>query len=489
MKHFTLILIAGALVAAPAASAKKFTPRVSKTKSEVTLSDSDKRAKKIATVLKAAKSNELLPTKQELYVYEDGEWLLDISMTLTYDADGNILTTIGTMSDFDGLMRTTYTYDAYGNCTSEINSSSTDDGKTWTDTGKSIKKYDDPIIHNLNTYKEIAMFSGEEWNTYINKFEVIRNSDGNVTNYNVIVPFNGVDDVTVKTTLTYPEGKQQPASWALKNLDYDYVTGDPIWQEGTTLGDIIWETCNGQIATTHYGDLFTGDNKIKSAVMYEDGEYFADVAAEYPNAQDMTIVFSFEDEEMSGRETVSREHTDDYGSYIEKDIAEYFYADMPDEVEMEGEIFEVKCDEHGNIISEIGKMIMGDIEDLMAQNAYDYTYGDNGEVLEMITSEIDFDTEEMVYRSKMVSSDFITAGAGINNVDYPGNVICKVEDDALKVTANGEMSVEIYSVTGATALAAAGNGALTVDLSSLSSGVYVAKISDKNDTTTLKFAR
>ncbi len=203
----------------------------------------------------------------------------------------------------------------------------------------------------------------------------------------------------------------------------------------------------------------------------------------------MTIVFSFEDEEMSGRETVSREHTDDYGSYIEKDIAEYFYADMPDEVEMEGEIFEVKCDEHGNIISEIGKMIMGDIEDLMAQNAYDYTYGDNGEVLEMITSEIDFDTEEMVYRSKMVSSDFITAGAGINNVDYPGNVICKVEDDALKVTANGEISVEIYSVTGATALAAAGNGALTVDLSSLSSGVYVAKISDKNDTTTLKFAR
>lgn len=56
----------------------------------------------------------------------------------------------------------------------------------------------------------------------------------------------------------------------------------------------------------------------------------------------MTIVFSFEDEEMSGRETVSREHTDDYGSYVEKDIAEYFYADMPDEVEMEGEIIRGK---------------------------------------------------------------------------------------------------------------------------------------------------
>lgn len=494
MNYFTLIAIAGALVASPALSAQKTAPRLMPIKTADATVKSNGLVKNIAAANKAAEDGTMLPAKQTVSVYDEGEWIVDANISNFYDAQGNVTRYLEETPEDETISQVTMTYDSYGNKTSQITSISTDGGNTWTPRERRIWEFSDPQLHDLNTLLEIYYYQNNEWVISTgNKFEVIRNAAGNVTNFNVFVWYDGKYDNTVKIELTYPEGKQEPDTWSISNMRYDYSTNEYYWEEGSELKDIVWEACNGQIAVTDFKKLFAGDNKIKSAQLYEEGELFYDIAAEYPNAKDCIIVSSYSDPEegMSGKETVSVTYTDEFGSFTEKSIAEYVYDEDPEYVMTEGEITEVVCDEHGNIISETYIMVEDDMEELMGMMTYDYTYGDNDEVLEEITSEFDFDLEDMLPVQKIENTEFTVLGicTGIDNVLSNASTGCSVEGSTLSVAATGASTVKVYSVTGAEVIAASGNGSFNVDLSSLTSGLYIATVNNNGNTTSVKFTR
>lgn len=485
MKYFTLIMIAGALMTAPSTSAKKFTGSLPALKSISVKGETSDRAKKTEAILKAAQSAELKPSKQEVYYSENGEWILDMTIGLTYDTSGRIQSYTEDVVGEPGIKRTDYTYDNYGNCIKEISYVSTDGGKNWTAQEKREREFTDPILHNLMTSNEGYGAQGNDWwMQFGNKFDVIRNGDGNITNYNVKVYFQGDYDTTIKTTLNYPEGKKEPDSWTVSSLRQDFS-----WSDGMKLDNITWESCNGQIAITDYSKLFLGDNKIKSAKMYDEGEFFADLTVDYPKGDDFIAVASYSENGETGREIHSITQTDDYGSYIEEIIAEYTYDDDPEAVEREGEIHEVKYDEHGNEISETAIFVEGDLRETEGIITFEHKYGDNGELLETVTSQMDYDTKEMVDVEKIISSDFVEITLGTDNVISSKSTSCTIDGETLTVAANGEVTVKVYSVTGLLMLSADGNGALTVNLSTLPEGVYVAIASGANDSTTFKFAK
>ena len=485
MKHFTLILIAGALLTAPAASAKKFAPHHATAKISNVKKDGSDRTKKTEAILKAARAAEFKPSKQEVYYSVDGEWILDMTVGLTYDAKGNITSVTEEVIGEPEIQRTDYTYDTYGNTTGETTFFSTDGGKNWTALTKREREYNDPVLHSLITLNEgYGFLNNEWWMQFGNKFEVIRNNDGNITDYNALVYFQGAYDATVKTVLNYPAGAKEPDSWTVSNLNYD-----SSWSEGIQLKEITWKSCNGQIAVTDYSRLLVGDNKVNSAKLYEGGEYLADLNVDYPNEKDFNAVASYSENGETGKEIHSVTYTDDYGSYIEKIIAEYTYDDDPGFVEREGEKYVIKYDEHGNEISETAIFIEGDLEETEGIITFEHTYGDNGELLQTITSEMDYDTKEMMPVEKLVASDFVEITLGIDNVTSSQSINCTIEDGAIAVTGDGEIRVNVYSVTGALMLTASGNGSVNADTTMLPGGVYVATVSNGNGSTTLKFAK
>lgn len=266
MNYFTLIAIAGALVASPALSAQKTAPRLMPIKTADATVKSNGLVKNIAAANKAAEDGTMLPAKQTVSVYDEGEWIVDANISNFYDAQGNVTRYLEETPEDETISQVTMTYDSYGNKTSQITSISTDGGNTWTPRERRIWEFSDPQLHDLNTLLEIYYYQNNEWVISTgNKFEVIRNAAGNVTNFNVFVWYDGKYDNTVKIELTYPEGKQEPDTWSISNMRYDYSTNEYYWEEGSELKDIVWEACNGQIAVTDFKKLFAGDNKIKSS--------------------------------------------------------------------------------------------------------------------------------------------------------------------------------------------------------------------------------
>ena len=488
-KYFTPVIIASAMLAATSISAEKPAHSFLQAKQKTSITKETRQTTLLSSLRKAAEGNLLKPTKQAIYMYEDGEWILDMNVTLAYDSHGNITTITREEAEEGTLMRTEYTYDKYDNCISEVTSIS-EDGVNWTPGEKRSREYNDPVLHNLMTLNEGFYYSGSDWDIiYGNKFEVTRNSDNNITAYNVMVLFNNAYDTTVKTVMTYPDGKKEPDTWTVQNLDYDYNTAEYFWKEGTKLQEIVWESCDGQIATTDFSRLFSGENKIKRAQISDGGEEAAVLQAEYPNEKDYIITSTYSEDGMTMTETMSLTHTDDNGSYIERTTAEYSYDDDPENTVSEGESYEIICDDHGNITSEISKFFEGDYEELIGQINYDYTYGENGETLEAITSEYDFDTEDFMPIDKIVSSEFVKISAGIDQAISSQAISCSVNDNCLNVAAPGEASVKVYSATGINVISTSGNGSFDIDLSSLAGGVYVASVSCEAGVKTLKFAK
>ena len=106
-----------------------------------------------------------------------------------------------------------------------------------------------------------------------------------------------------------------------------------------------------------------------------------------------------------------------------------------------------------NIIEDRLESTYGDEPPFTASEKYEYTYDDNGNPTEMITSVYDEEAEDFVPQSKTVYSDYIDVTSGTSGIE---NIIADGADQ----------SVEVYNL----------NGVKVADsLNGLDNGFYIVR--------------
>ncbi len=212
----------------------------------------------------------------------DGEgWELADSHKLTYDAAGRVLTDETTSyedGEIIGYTREVRTYtDGFPNYATRTVSSS-EDGSQWNNNQK-VERTFDPRLTDVVTANRDYQWYDEQWQLMGNNYnrEITRDANGNITNVTIAVLFQGVYDPTMKLDIEYgADGKAETIRET--TLTYD-GTGNPVWEEGAYLTDIVWDRTDGQIYDIE--SLFIGENRIKSCRVRVDGDIMGDLTADY----------------------------------------------------------------------------------------------------------------------------------------------------------------------------------------------------------------
>lgn len=312
----------------------------------------------------------MLPGQETVYVYDGAEWLEDSKYTYKYDTSGKTLSLV--VDDGVTQTKSEYEYNADGMETSEITSVA-EDGGDFMYSGKLQKEYDKVVGDFVVSSLEYAWNEGD-WaianmgRTW--KRDVARDANGNVTGVLVNTYHADKFEETMRTTITYnAEGKAD--TWKYEELTYDGVS-EPAMEEFYTLKEMEWENTDGQIVTMDLKDFYTGDNRLKRAVVIEPGDVNTGViTAEYKENGDYSYLFYYTVDKNADKYSMT--YTDANGSYIEESV---YYEDLnadgavsEDEM-MGGMTAKVEFDEHRNVVSEA--VYEGD--EMMDGMKYEYKY-------------------------------------------------------------------------------------------------------------------
>lgn len=485
MKIFTSLVLAAAVVstaavaeAAPIRQKALQSKFVMKTEKAAPAKSGVRKARRAAS--RAEENKVPLPLKENISAYIDGEWVDGGTYTYTYNPDGTIASEA---EEYEGeISRIKYEYDKYGNTTLKAEDTSDDEGATWTPSGKTVKEFNDPIVHTFATANDIYRYYNDEWVIgSSNHFKVTRNADNNVTDYEIQVYFQGIYDPTSRVKLMYEDGASAPFEWYLSELEY---TGTQLeWVDQLSFLNIEWNDCNGQFLTNNFTELFVGDNRVKSAEIWYLDEQIGTISATY-DGDNFNSTIKEEGEGYTATVNHSLLYTDAYGSFTEKIES---VSEEEGETYGQTESYEVEYDSHLNPISEISTMEM-DGETYIEGTKWDYTYGDDGRVLETVISEYDMYEEEYVPTMKITAENFVDF-SGIGNIVTDSQAECEWDGNTLTVKASGEVSVSVWSVSGISVAAAEGNGEFSLSLESLETGVYVARVATDYGVKTMKFVK
>lgn len=370
-----------------------------------------------------------LPTHEATYAYDGAEWMEDASYTYRYDSKGNVLSQI--VDDGVSKTKSVYEYNADGMETKEL--TMVDDGAGgFANSGKLEQKYDKVVKDFVVSSFEYA-WNSTDWNmvdmgrTW--ERSVGRNDQGNVTGVTTNTYHAGMFEELMKTSVTYgPDGKAD--TWRYDELVYDGVN-DPAMEEFYTLRNMEWENTDGQVVIMDLNDFYTGNNRLKSAIVVEPGEVQAgNILADYKDNGDYSYMFYYNG--TFDGDGYSKTFIDGNGSY-EEESAYYFDANldglMTEDEKQSGMTAKVVFDDHGNVVSETifedGEMVDG--------MKYEYTYA----------PEYDYPTEQVYYGwnpdlmdyepfIKIVSTDFTDVTTSISEVE----------------TSRGEDATAVYNTQG-----------------------------------------
>lgn len=415
MRIFTLTLLtlvlAGTATAQPKFSLRATSPIATK----VNAMKKAKQMKANRNQIAAMSSTEAImrPAQEEEWIYEEGEFYKEADYFYTYDQRGNKLT-----EDYDdgiSINKTEYTYNENDKVTSEITSDS-EEGEPFVYNTKRLSTYDSKLT-NFIIESDNYSWNEDSWERYndghIYKKEITRDEKGNITNLSVLTYMNEYIE-TYKTTITYNENGLAE-TWKLEELNYNGVGYS--MEEVYTLTEMEWYTTDGQIVVLNdLDDFFVGNNRLKKATVYSEGELTGYIEAEYKENGDYKYKYTYVTEPIA-EETYTHSVTDANGSYVETCVA---YEDIDEdqtltEVDLafEDELI-VTCDQHGKVIEE--QYFMDEEMEFAAK--YEYTYSDEyGDYpTEQIFTEYDFDTETYVPFLKIVAKNFndVTAIEDVN---------------------------------------------------------------------------
>ncbi len=243
------------------------------------------------------------PTVTKTYGWTGKKWVLDESITYTYDPSGLPMSEMSVDAEGD-YSNTVYVYNENGKVTFKESKVSSN-GVDFENYKKTEFDYD-PVLTNVITRRTEWLWmdfgKGPDWQLVGNNYKrtITRDEAGNVTSVVISVLFGDYYDPTQRLDITYgDDGKATKISEQLLNYD----GREYFWEQGMLITDIQWENTDGQIYDPE--DLFLGNNRIKSA-HYEDVDDMSfDVNVEYASDNDgytVTMNGAMGDDEMGSFE-------------------------------------------------------------------------------------------------------------------------------------------------------------------------------------------
>lgn len=406
MKHFTLmisaLLLAGSAQAQSHFTHKAFKPGKAQTVKTAKQLRKAARTQQKATPLYKAQS-------EEEWGYEDGEWVLYSTTSLTFDQQGNELTVL---NEEDGSRElTTSEYNADNLWTSQTTQYS-EEGAPFENSSKRTRAFD-PIVKNLVVesadydWQEGAWTLANKGQTW--KREVVRNADNNITGISVKTLYMGDYEDSHRITITYND-KGQASTWKYEEIGYNDDM-QMVWEEHYTLKDMEWETTDGQITAFSLEDFFTGNNLLKKAVVTEPGYgETGTITAEYAPNGDYSYTFGYFEEgetEVVESDVFTHRTTDEYGSYTE--TTHYYEGEPSEDALVESQELVVTCNEHRDVVKE-EYYFDGELDGGME---YAYTYNEQGLPIEFVMNEYSYEDEAYLPMMKLVYKDYTDVTTGI----------------------------------------------------------------------------
>lgn len=481
MKKFTLLvslLLCTASVTAQV-SQKSIRTRLKAPKSVVTGKISAQQLKKkISGKRKTAAALPIwMPESEKFYIYEDGEWLLMASSSLTYDKAGNPLTV--TMDEDGWLTRNTYAYDSNNMMISNIEENDeSGSGEEWLYSTKTTKTYDPVVTDFVTSVMEYEWDDVESnWgpgNKQSKKYEVTRDDKGRVTSLEISAYFSYTDswDIVSRVDITYDAATGKAVTYSYRQADeYDPDTQKTVLGAPTVYKNIEWENTNGQILS-EFDELLLGDNRFKKADVYYGAGEGEDGDAEFGGHFEVTYVEGKADFVCTGisadrmeKEVHTYTTTDENGSFVEE-IAYYM-----DENE-DGEFTDDECvreslimeyDKLGNCTLEEyrGQEEPGAPYEIIGGSRTTYTYDDStGAVKEALQEEYSVEYDE---NDEPLSGQYVPMGKIVYEDFKDVTAIESVMNDSQGTKA-------IYNLHGV---------AVGVSTDNLPAGIYIVKKGSK----------
>ncbi len=358
-----------------------------------------------------ARSDELwCPAQQQLYTWDDGDWVLAETNRLNYNSKGLITEDITVESDNPGASRTIYTYNDNGNWTSRIMQYSSDMAD-YRNSMKTEREFD-AVVPSFVTATYGYNWLNYEWQQTGNNWEreVTRNADGNVTKVERRVLYQGIFDPTQRFMAEYGADGKASRMWS------EELTSDGFnlyWEEGDVYTDIVWDRTDGQIFSAE--DVMYGANRISSARVTSDGDELT-LTVEYPD--ELGSYKGVISGSIDGAEVTSViQHTvlDSYGSYEEVITETYSYDGITESMVQTNKYL---TDDSGlDMLVYASETYEGE-EEIYEWAKAKLIRDSEGRPAEYIQQMYDYDSGEFENSMRIVFSDYIdAAGVGSAIVD------------------------------------------------------------------------
>lgn len=138
------------------------------------------------------------PATETVYNYRNGSWILDETIQKTYDDEGRVIREVSTSGKDTYVI--TYTYNENGKVTERVEADLVNGVETPTQI--TSYTYDSRVTGFITSMLRKTSYEGS-WIEDGYKRPVTRNADGNVTNIDIYVPYNGEYDHTEQTIISY----------------------------------------------------------------------------------------------------------------------------------------------------------------------------------------------------------------------------------------------------------------------------------------------
>lgn len=310
---------------------------------------------------------------QKSYGWNGSAWVLDETYRNTYNRDGLIISQ--TVADSDGsATRITNRYNSNGKLISRLTEGASHASGPFTKTQQLVREYDERVTSFI-TLNDQQVFINGDWrpsNTYSQT--LTRNEDGNVTQMERAVLFNGIFDPTYHIFVVYDEdGKAVEIT--TEDLAYDGLKREYYWKPGNSYKDIVWHSFDGQIVSAE--NLYEGSNRIASANAIIGGEEYRISAEYFDDGSWISCASQFDpDVDMDLEERLEYTPLDEYGSC--KIVNTMSYVEDDNSIGAECVISTYKYDSNGLI--------------LLEESVYDD--GENLEIIEKLEGAVVYDTEQ-----------------------------------------------------------------------------------------------
>lgn len=428
----------------------------------------------------------LKPQVETIYSYAEGNWDLFITSFLKYDLKGNIVEAL----EDDGELqeKITTVYNENSKVLNRLSLVSEDGGETWQNSEKKEYEYDE-IATDFITKLTTSSWVDENWKIdHSNKLDVTRNGKGFVTRMAIKPYFEGKYEETEYTQTIYENGDLPAQTWKHYMANYN-ENQELVMSEAVRYDKIKWENSDGQILNHDEGEFVVGNNRIKSADIYDAGVKTATLRVTYTNKRDFESIMS----STTGSDVIKHKltDTDQNGSYKEQFI-KIFDENQDGVMEEYNEYVLVSCDAHKNIVKEEFFVIIdGETEQTDGMKT-DYIYGDDGEIHEMITYIWNYEEEKYDPIEKLVASNFIdvTQPTGVAMQTLQAALKCHIEDGKLFFSMNGAAHYAVYNVSGTRVIDEnTSNDNESISISYLPDGLYFLVVEGSEGVERVKFIK